>query len=114
MIYRVTVKTTGSVQPGSGATFWNREVTYCGTALECDYDRLAELRDERDDWEPPTAEEIEERIANGGIKLPSSWADLDPDAAEELKELEAAANPCGNPCADREDAERMIHDDPLS
>jgi hypothetical protein len=28
-IYRVTVKTTGSVQPKG--TFWNREVIYCGT-----------------------------------------------------------------------------------
>lgn len=33
MIYRVTVKTTSSVQPGSG-TFWQREVAYCGTSLE--------------------------------------------------------------------------------
>lgn len=34
MIYRVTKKTTGSVQPGSGCTFWNRETIYCGTDLE--------------------------------------------------------------------------------
>lgn len=30
-IYRVTARTTGSVQPGRGATFWQREVLYCGT-----------------------------------------------------------------------------------
>lgn len=31
-IYRVITKTTGSLQPGGGgATFWNREVIYCGT-----------------------------------------------------------------------------------
>lgn len=34
MIYRVTVKTTSSVQPGKSGTFWNRETTYCGTSLE--------------------------------------------------------------------------------
>lgn len=33
-IYRVTVKTTGSVQPGRGATFWDRSAVYCGTSLE--------------------------------------------------------------------------------
>lgn len=32
MIYRVTRKTTNSVQPSS--TFWNKEVLYCGTDLE--------------------------------------------------------------------------------
>lgn len=32
MIYRVTVRKTGSVQPSS--TFWNREVVHCGTDLE--------------------------------------------------------------------------------
>lgn len=32
-IYRVTKKTTGSLQPGSGSTFWNRTVLYCGTDL---------------------------------------------------------------------------------
>lgn len=34
MIYRVTIKTTGSIQPGRGQTFWNREVLYCGSSLE--------------------------------------------------------------------------------
>lgn len=34
MIYRVTKKTTNSVQPGSGGTCWQLEVLYCGTSLE--------------------------------------------------------------------------------
>lgn len=33
MIYRVTIRTTGSLQPGSGGTSWQREVIYCGTDL---------------------------------------------------------------------------------
>lgn len=32
MIYRVTVRTTDSVQPSG--TFWSRSVIYCGTSLE--------------------------------------------------------------------------------
>ena len=32
MIYRVTVRTTNSLQPLS--TFWNADVVYCGTSLE--------------------------------------------------------------------------------
>jgi hypothetical protein len=31
MIYRVTVKTTGSLQPS--ATFWQSKVVYCGVSL---------------------------------------------------------------------------------
>lgn len=46
MIYRVTVKTTGSKQPS--ATFWNREVVYCGTSLE--EARVEYLRHEGQDY----------------------------------------------------------------
>lgn len=34
MIYRVTVRVTGSLQPGRGSTFWDRTTVYCGTSLE--------------------------------------------------------------------------------
>lgn len=37
-LYRVLVKTTGSLQPGSGNTFWQTDVLYCG------YDRLEAAR----------------------------------------------------------------------
>lgn len=46
MIYRVTVKTTGSKQPSG--TFWNREVVYCGTSLE--EARIEYLRHEGHDY----------------------------------------------------------------
>ncbi len=77
-------------------------------ALECDYDRLDELRDERDSWE---ADEDATEAAPGE---PATWASENPDDAEELKELEEAACPCGNECSSREDAETMIHEDALS
>lgn len=56
-------------------------------ALECDYDSLEELREFK---------------ASEGL--------MHVDALEELAELEAAAGDC----TDREDAERRIHEDPLS
>lgn len=46
MIYRVSVRSTGSVQPV--ATFWNREVLYCGTSLE--EARIAYLESELQDY----------------------------------------------------------------
>jgi hypothetical protein len=61
-------------------------------ALECDYDRLAELRELRDT--PST-----------------NWsADTWTDEREELAELETAAGECES----REDAETRISEDPLS
>jgi hypothetical protein len=68
-------------------------------ALECDYDRLEELRDERDTWEP----------ANGAEHR-KGWAVCNPDEAAELAELEAAAGECTS----REEAEQRITEDPLS
>jgi hypothetical protein len=83
-------------------------------ALECDYERLEELRDERD------AYEIEDHDANVAPDGPcyandlEAWAGENHEDAEELKALEAAAKPCGNECKSRDDAEQMIHEDPLS
>lgn len=56
-------------------------------ALECDYDRLEELREQM-----------------------SSKEVMDPDETEELRQLEEAAGDCES----REDAEQRIHEDPLS
>ena len=63
-------------------------------ALECDYERLAELREAM-------------RVTVGQSDV---WAAENPDDAEELAELEAAAGEC----QDREDAERRILEDAIS
>lgn len=63
-------------------------------ALNCDYDRLEELRDDRDSHED-------------GAK---AWTEANQDEAEELAELEKAAGDCES----REDAENRIMEDPLS
>jgi hypothetical protein len=66
-------------------------------ALECDYDRLEELRNER------------ESIAHDE-DAPARLPLWDDENADELAELEKAAGDCEN----REDAEQRIHEDPLS
>lgn len=47
-IYRVIVKTTGSLQPGRGTTTWERMVVYCGPSLRDA--RVAYLREEVADY----------------------------------------------------------------
>jgi hypothetical protein len=69
-------------------------------ALECDYGRLDELRDERDGYD-----EHDDQCGQSGI-----WTQDNPDEAAELAALEAAAGEC----KDRDDAEQRIHEDPLS
>ena len=61
-------------------------------ALQCEYDRLAELRQERDDWE----------TEHGDAR---DWPD-----AQELAELEDAAGEC----QDADQARERIEQDPLS
>lgn len=66
-------------------------------ALQCDYDRLEELRDERDGWEPED---------NDG----QTWAEANPDGAEELEELEKLAGEC----KDADEARQRIEEGALS
>ena len=66
-------------------------------ALRCDYNRLEELRDERDGW---VCED------NDGI----GWQEASPDNADELKDLEASAGDCES----EDQARERIQEDPLS
>lgn len=66
-------------------------------ALECDFDRLEGLRDERDDWDD---------AHNGEAR---DWIATYPDEADELQTLTEEAGDCEN----REDAEQRIQEDPL-
>lgn len=68
-------------------------------ALECDYERLDELKQDRDEWNA--------RYKEGNEQTDYENGSLD---ADELKELESAAGDC----KDRDDAEQRIHEDPLS
>lgn len=76
-------------------------------AVECDYDRLEELRDERSAWleENPGSFIDPKDPRNGG-----RWVMAFPDEAEELEELEDEAGDC----TDEDDARQRISEDPLS
>lgn len=69
-------------------------------ALNCDYDRLDELREEKDDW-------IAENVSLDDAY--PQWNTEHPDEAEELAELKAAAGECTG----REEAEQRIQEDAL-
>jgi hypothetical protein len=69
-------------------------------ALECDYDRLEELREMRSEYQERDKTE----------PLTESWAQANPDEAEELAELEEAAGDCES----QDDASDRITQDPLS
>lgn len=78
-------------------------------ALECDYDRLQELRDERDSFEIENPSACDETVSATAESM-AAWAEENPGEAEELKDLEEAAGDCES----REDAEQRIQEDPLS
>ncbi len=76
-------------------------------ALNCDYDRLTELRDERATF----AEAVE--VASGARetrKAKRALAEWDTDHADELKELSDAAGECES----QDDARQRIEEDALS
>lgn len=77
-------------------------------ALECDYDLLEELRNERDGFFNPHANTAPD--GPGYANDREAWAAENPEDAEELKELEEAAGGC----KDREEAEQRIQEDALS
>lgn len=74
-------------------------------ALDCDYDRLEELRGERTTWVKNDGGDDDEQSRTEG-----EWAAEFPDEAEELAELEAAAGDC----EDQDAARQRIDEDPLS
>ena len=74
-------------------------------ALECDYERLDELRQERDDWIESDGGDDDEQD-----RTPEDWAEEFGEEAKELKEMEEAAGECTG----REEAEQRISEDALS
>lgn len=74
-------------------------------ALEVDYGRLEELREERNDYRDENLGNLSSPEVNA-----IAWAQEFPEDAEELAELEDAAGDC----SDEEEARERIQDDPLS
>ena len=74
-------------------------------AADCDYDRLEEMREEREDWVDNVGGDDDEQDRSN-----EEWAKEFPDEAGELANLETEAGDC----EDQDDAEQRITDDPLS
>ena len=73
-------------------------------ALNCNYDRLDELRDERTEWVDNDDGDADEQT-----RTAAEWAVAFPADAAELADLEAAAGDCAN----MDDAQQRIMEDPL-
>lgn len=79
-------------------------------AVECDYDRLEELRDKSKNDATCDSCDYEGPCTTCPECVKPTIPPLDEEEAEELKGLEEAAGDC----ASREDAETRIQEDPLS
>lgn len=76
-------------------------------ALQCDYDRLEELREERDGFEVNADDD--DATESGTDKSIAVWAAVRADDAAELAGLEAAAGDC----TDQDEARERIQEDAL-
>lgn len=76
--------------------------------LEADRDRLEELREERDGWEPEECDE-----GSGKLRPCATWAEQNPEDAEELAALEKAVTLDGEEL-DEDKARERIQEDALS
>jgi len=109
-----TTKNTNKAMEHAVETHWVKDVGAPAAsaivdmvaALRCDYDHLEELRDAREGY----AGEDDETEYADDAKRNSAWAGANPDDAEALAELEAAAGEC----ASEDDARERIQEDPLS
>lgn len=80
MIYRVTIKTTNSLQPGSGGTFWQRESVYCGASLEDA--RIAYLENEVKDYGGSHGNPVRETVIE---EFESEPDEIDSTESEEIE-----------------------------
>lgn len=80
VIYRVTIRTTGSVQPGRGATFWQSEVIHCGTDLE--EARVAYLRSRPEDYGGSYGNKARETVIE---QFESEPEEIDSEACAEVE-----------------------------
>lgn len=104
------------------AAGWADNIVELVSALECDYDRLAELNDERDELVLACAnarqedqEKIDDSAAYAVLALcERALEEWEADNGEELDELVKAATLDGELCKDGENARERIQESPLS
>ena len=100
--------TTNNNQASEQAAEQYSSIVRMVAALQCDYDRLTELKDEREEFND-AINDTEQDSAEREI----AWAALrrwETENAEELAKLEDAAGDC----TDEDDARQRINEDPLS
>lgn len=93
------------------AAGWYSSIAELVAALEVDYGRLAELKDERDDYEPESVLP-DDTITDACREY--EWAQASPDDAAELQDLITAATLEGEPQTDAEAVRERIQEGPLS
>lgn len=93
------------------AQSWYETICELVAALNADRDRLEELRDERDGYDPENLEELLEQTKYATAA--ELWADLNHGDAEELAELEKAVTYEGAEITE-DDARERIQEGPLS
>jgi len=97
----------------SNARGWYQTISELVAALECDYDRLEELTDERSDLvEALDCESSEDRDAFA--KAQGALSDWDEENGDELKELTEAATYEGELQTDADAVRERIQEGPLS
>lgn len=99
----MTIKTEDRAEDQAAAQY--SSIVRMLAAVECDYDRLEELRSEREEF-------IEDRMDESGCNRACAeheWTIEHLDDALELTELEDAAGEC----TDKDEARQVIQEDPL-
>lgn len=99
------------------ARAWSESIAEMVAALECDYDRLSELRDERE----ALADEVSNASEAFKATEPEAYnaatmalAEWDAENAEELIELKDSATVDGAEMKDADEARERIEESPLS
>lgn len=95
----------------SNARGWSETIAQLVAALECDYDRLEELRDEREGIVADL--NAAEGDAEAGVHA-TALAKWDNENGDELKALVEAATVDGDEFKEREHVEQRIQESPLS
>lgn len=83
-----------------------RSISEMVAALNCDFDRLKELKDARETWHAIGSVHGAE-VVSGTNESRDSWAQINPTEADELAELEEAAGEC---TSQDEARERILED----
>lgn len=106
-----TMKTDATTHAEQQAAAQYESIVSMLDALDVDYDRLEELKDERQELAEAVTDTAEHAETNPAAAMDAAFelAEWDKDNADELEELAAAAGEC----TDEDEARDRINEDPL-